>query len=52
MPPVDKSGLLLVAERLRVAAKVVTPRAKSFSYRMIAGVLNKFVDAIIAAEDE
>ena len=50
-PPVDRAGLLKVAERLEAGAKSIKPLAVSFSFRMIAVVLQRFAERIFATGD-
>jgi len=47
--PVDQVGMLKLAQRLEAEAETTKPLALSFSYRMIAVVLERFAERIFAA---
>ena len=51
-PGADSESLHRIAGRLSMRAAAVSPRAKKFSYRMVAEILRHFAHEIYAAEGD
>ncbi|GAC1473852.1 MAG: hypothetical protein NVSMB9_23190 [Isosphaeraceae bacterium] len=49
--PVDVDGLKAISKRLLDRAPVITPKAKQFSFMMIARVLEKWADRIASVSE-